>query len=134
MRSKSEQLAVRLNRPGAQLGGLLESAANQSGVTISETVEMNPVPVGNKKFIERAVTVRITSVKLDALAKLMRTIETGPNLVMVTALNARTRDDKHEDLQVEMTVSTWEKAAEGKKKEGGAKPKDKESAGKEDSE
>jgi hypothetical protein len=122
LRNKSSSLEVRLGHGPVQLEGILEAAANQSDVTISETVERQPVPVGNKKFIERAVDVRLQKVTLDQLAKFMRKIETGANLVVVTQLNVRTRDDKHEDLQVEMTVSTWEKAQEtkpGRKKEGG---------------
>ena len=52
---------------------------------------------------------------LENLAKFLRGVETGPNLVLVTGLNVRTRDDKHEELEVEMTVTTWEKAPDVKK-------------------
>jgi len=122
MRSKVSQLEARLSRGQVQLGGLLETAARETAVEIAETNERQPVPVANKKYLERAVDLRIPKVSLDALARFLRKIETGPNLVVVTALNVRTRDDRHEDLSVEMTVSTWERAPDakpGRKKEGG---------------
>jgi hypothetical protein len=132
VRSKTSQLEARLARGQVQLGGLLESAARESQVEIAETNERQPTTVANKKYIERDVDLRLPKVTLDALAKFLRKIETGPNLVVVTALNVRIRDDKHEDLSVEMTVSTWERAPDAKgghKKEGAAAPG--EAAGKE---
>ena len=38
----------------------------------------------------------------------MKAIETGKSLVVVTSLTVRTRDDKHQQLDVEMSVSTYE--------------------------
>jgi hypothetical protein len=123
MRDKAKQLESRLSHGQVQLGGLLESAARESLVEIGETNERQPVPVANKKYIERGVDLRIPKVSLDGLAHFLRKIETGPNLVVVTGLSVRVRDDRHEDLAAEMTVSTWEKAPEakpGRKKEGGS--------------
>ena len=41
---------------------------------------------------------------LDQLTRFMKAIETGKSLVVVTRCNVRTRDDKHEQLDVEMSV------------------------------
>lgn len=112
-KQKTAQLEVRIGHGGLQLQSYLEQASKEAGVTIAESTERQPSPVG-KKYVERAVDLHLKPVGLDALAKFLRRIETGPNLVSVTALNIRTRDDKHEDLEVEMTVSTYEHAADSK--------------------
>jgi len=119
LKAKSDQVEARLGKGGVQLEGLLEAAAKETEVPISETNERPQVPVANKKYIERSVDLRLQKVTLDKLAHFLRKIETGPNFVVVTGLSARTRDDRHQELEVEMTVSTWEKAPEAKKPAGG---------------
>ena len=121
-KSKSVQLESRLNRPPIKLQGYLEQAAKEVGVEIPEQNERPPTPVG-KRFTERTVELRLRKVKLDQLANFLKRVETGPNLVQVTQLSVRTRDDKHQELDVEMTVSTWEHAP--KEKPGAAKKGDK---------
>jgi hypothetical protein len=39
----------------------------------------------------------------------MKAIESGRNLVVVTELHITTRDDKHMQLDVEMSVSTYQR-------------------------
>jgi type II secretion system (T2SS) protein M len=125
-RAKTAQLEVRMGRGGVQLQGFLESAAKEAGVEIAETVERQPVPAG-KKYVEKTVDLRLSKVGLDALAKFLRKIETGPNLVITSGLNLRSRDDKHEDLEVDLSVSTYEHAPEQKASH--KKEKDKENKG-----
>jgi hypothetical protein len=108
-RSKSAQMETRLGHGDMKLGTYVEQAAKEVGVDVPETNDRAPAPAG-KQWVERAVDLRLQHVKLDQLANFMKKIETGPNLVVVTALNIRTRDDKHQDLDVEMTVSTYERA------------------------
>ena len=132
VKGKASQMEARLGHGGFQLEGFLEQAATQSDVTILETTERQPLVIANKKYIERAVDLHIRNVKLDALSKFLRRIETGPNLVVVMGLKVLTRDDKHEDLDVEMTVSTWERAPDVKgahKPGAGGKEKEKEGGG-----
>jgi hypothetical protein len=124
LKAKSAQVESRLGHGGMQLEGLLEAAANASNVEISETNERPATPVANKKYIERSVEIRVRKVTLEKLAHFLRRIETGAALVVVTSLTARARDDKHEDLEVEMTVTTWEKAPDAKKGAGGGAGKD----------
>ncbi len=113
-RQKTAQLEARMGRGAVQLQGYLESAAKEAGVEIAETVERQPAPLG-KKYVEKTVDLRLRKVPLEPLSRFLRKIETGPNLVAVTSLSVRSRDDKHEDLEVEMGVSTYEHAPEGAK-------------------
>lgn len=116
-KAKLNALESRIGRGGVQLQGYLETAAKDAGVDIAEQSEQPAQPAG-KSYIERAVELRIREVNLESLAKFLRKIETGPNLVVVTQLEVRTRDDKHERLEVEMRVATYEHApAEKPKKE-----------------
>lgn len=109
LKSRTAQLESRLGRSSVQLGSFLEQCAKDAGLDIPESNERPPAQAG-KQWVERAVDLRLTRVKLEALTDFMRRIETGPNLVVVSALSVRVRDDKHEELDVEMTVSTWERA------------------------
>ena len=117
-KDKLKQLEARIGHNSIQLAGYLEQAAKDSGVEIPESNDRQPVPAG-KQYVERSVDLRLRAVKLEALGKFLKKVETGPNLVVVTALNIKTRDDKHEDLDVEMTVSTFEHApVKGAEKKG----------------
>ncbi len=109
MKAKASQMETRLGGQPIQLQGYLEAAAKEAGVEINEQTERPPVSVG-KKFIERTVDLRLRAVTLDQLTKFMKAIETGKSLVVVTALNVRTRDDKHQQLDVDqMSVTTYER-------------------------
>jgi hypothetical protein len=119
-KAKSVQLESRLNRPPIKLQGYLEQAAKEAGVEIPEQNERPPTSVG-KRFTERTVELRVRKVRLDQLANFLKRIETGPNLVVVTALNIRTRDDRHQELDAEMTVTTYERERGEKRERPGTK-------------
>ena len=108
MKSKVAQMATRLGSQPVQLQGYLESAAKDAGVEISDSTDL-PSQVAGKKFIEHTVDLHLRPVTLDQLTKFMKAIETGRSLVVVTGVEIRTRDDKHEELEVEMWVSTYER-------------------------
>jgi len=107
MKAKTAQMETRLGSQPVQLQGYLESAAKEAGVEIPEQSERPVAPAG-KKFVQRTVDLRLHAVTLDQLTKFMKAIETGKSLVVVTSLAVRTRDDKHQQLDVDMSVSTFE--------------------------
>ena len=108
MKAKAAQMETRLGSTPVQLSGYLEAAAKESGVEIQETNELPASPAG-KKFIERTLDVRLRAVTIEQLSHFMKAIETGKSLVVVTGLEIRTRDDKHEQLDVELWASTYER-------------------------
>jgi hypothetical protein len=108
LRAKSQQIEVRLGATPVQLGGYLEQAAKDAGVEITESNEEAPAQTGNN-FVQRTVGLRLKAVTLEQLVKFMRAIETGRNLVVVTSLHITTRDDKHQQLDVDMAVSTFQR-------------------------
>jgi hypothetical protein len=107
LRAKSQQIEVRMGASPVQLGGYLETAAKEAGIEVSDSNELPAVAAG-KNFVERAVTLHLHAVTLDQLVKFMKAIETGRNLVVVSQLHIATRDDKHLQLDVDMTVSTYQ--------------------------
>ena len=113
-KAKASQAESRLSAQGVQMEGLLETAAQQSEVQIAEMTGRQPTTVA-KKFTEKAVDVHIRKVTLPQLSNFLKRIETGPYLVLVTEMNVHTLDDKHEDLGVDLKVSTWERKPPEKK-------------------
>lgn len=109
-RARTAQLDARIGQSPLQLPGFLEGLAKETSIEIRETNQRTPESMG-KKYIQQSVDLRISKVGLEALLKFMRKIETYPsNLVMVTQLHIRSRDDKHQEFEVDMTVATFEHA------------------------
>jgi type II secretory pathway component PulM len=116
LKAKVAQMETRLGSQPVQLQAYIEAAAKESGVEIQESNERPPASTG-KKFVERVVDLRLKAVTLEQLTKFMRAIETGKSLVVVTQLNVRTRDDHHQQLDVEISVSTYEREKAPPKKD-----------------
>ena len=111
MRAKTAQMETRLGATPVQLQSYVENAAKEAGVEISDSTD-RPASAAGKKFIERSVDLHLKPVTLDQVTRFMKAIETGRSLVVVKELTVRTRDDKHEQLDVDMTVSTYERATD----------------------
>ena len=108
MRAKTAQMETRLGTTPVQLQGYVENAAKEAGVEISDSSD-RPAAAAGKKFIERSVDLHLKPATLDQITKFMKAIETGRSLVVVKELSVRTRDDKHQQLDVDMVVSTFER-------------------------
>lgn len=121
-KSRERTLEARIGSSPLQLTGFLEQLAKEVGVEIRETNPRSPEPIG-KKYLQQSIDVRISKAPLEPLLKFLRKIETYPqNLVLVTELSVRSRDDKHQDFEVDMTVSTYEHAPKAPRKGTGGKP------------
>jgi type II secretory pathway component PulM len=135
-RALSAQLESRVGQTPLSLSGFLEQMSKETGIEIRETNPGTPQPIG-KKYIQQSVDLRISKVSLEPLVKFMRRLETYPNnLVLVTQLSIRARDDKHQDFEVDMTVSTYENAPKTAPGKGGKTdgPSDKKAEGQGDKE
>lgn len=120
-RARQAALEARIGQAPLQLSGFLEQAAKDAGLEIRETNPRTPEPLG-KKYIQQAVDLRISKVTLEPLLKFMRRLETHTsNLILVTQLSMRARDDKHVDFEVDMTVATYEHAPKAPEKDKGKK-------------
>jgi len=108
MKAKVAQMETRLGTTPVQLQGYVENAAKEAGVEISDSTDRAAAAAG-KKFIERSVDLHLKPATIDQITKFMKAIETGRSLVVVKELSVRTRDDKHQQLDVDMVVSTFER-------------------------
>jgi len=98
------------------LQGYVESAAKDLDISIPEMNERPPTPRG-RHFTEKSVDIKIRGVNLQQLAEFLRKIETtSQHIVVVSRLNIRTRFGQHDQLDVEMTVSTFERGSTEKQK------------------
>jgi hypothetical protein len=96
---------------GQALQGFLEGAAKELDITIPEMNERPPQPRG-KQFVEKSVDIKLRGLNLQQLAEFMRKVETTSQyVVVVSRLYVRTRFNQHDQLDAEITVSTFERGA-----------------------
>ncbi len=110
-RQRMAALEVRISRTPVELNRFLETAASGAGISISESVEMQPVE--GDRYRQRGMEIKLRKVSIEQLAKFMKEIETSQQLVQITSLSVNTRWNQHQDLDVEMTVSTYERREGG---------------------
>ena len=106
-RRRIAALEVRMSRTPLELNRFVETAASAVGVSIAESGEM--APVTGDKYVQRGVEIKLRKVSIEQLAKLMKELENSPHIVQVTRLSVSTRWNQHQDLDVELTVSTFER-------------------------
>jgi hypothetical protein len=109
-KARERSLEARVGQNPLQLSGFVEQMGKEVGIEIRETNPRSAEALG-KKYIQQSVDLRISKVGLEPLLRFMRRMETyQQNLVLITELSIRARDDKHQDFEVDMTVSTYEAA------------------------
>lgn len=108
---------------GQPLQGFLEAAAKELDISIPEMNERPAQPRG-KQFIEKSVDIKLRGVNLLQLADFMKKVETtSQHVVVVSRLFVRTRFNQHDQLDAEMTVSTFERGSLEKPKGAGKAPR-----------
>jgi hypothetical protein len=117
-KARERALESRVGQSPLQLSGFVEQMGKEVGIEIRETNPRSAEALG-KKYIAQSVDLRISKVGLEPLLRFMRRMETyQQNLVMITELSVRARDEKHQDFEVDMTVSTYEAAPKAVKRPG----------------
>ena len=107
-----------MSRTPLDLNRFLETSASAVGVSIAESGDMSPIT--GEKFTQRGVEIKLRKVTIVQLAKLLKELESSPHIVQITRLSVNARWNQHQDLDVEMVVSTFERnkaerpAGEGK--------------------
>jgi type II secretory pathway component PulM len=110
-RQRTAILERRIPQTPIELNRLVETAASSVGVSIAESGESTPI--AGERFVQRAVDIKLRKVNIEQLAKLIKALENSPHIVQVTRLSVNTRWNQHQDLDVEMTVSTYERKQRG---------------------
>jgi len=114
-RQRIAALEVRMSRTPLELNRFVETAASAVGVSIAESGEVSPA-VG-ERYTKRGLEVKLRKVNIEQLGKLLKELENSPYIVQVTRLSINTRWGQHQDLDVELTVSAWERKSGEQRKE-----------------
>ncbi len=104
-RRRLAALEVRMSRTPPELNRFVETAASACGVSIAESGEMSPV--NGERYTQRGVEVKLRKVTIEQLAKFLKELEGSPHIVQITQLSVNTRWNQHQDLDVELTISTF---------------------------
>ncbi len=113
-RRRIAALESRMKRAPLELNRFVETNASAVGVSIAESGEI--APVKGKKYTQRGVEIKLRKVKIEELAKLLKELENSPHIVQITRLSVNSRWGQHEELDVEMIISTYEHSAKKKSK------------------
>jgi Tfp pilus assembly protein PilO len=96
----------------------LEGLATQAGnMTIPTSTERPAVVKG--KYRELSVDISLHGVSLDQLSKFLRLVETSAPAVVSTSLRIHPYVSAHDKLDVDLTISAYEKAKATDKAKGG---------------
>jgi general secretion pathway protein M len=98
-----------LERRAPPLRGYLEGLAHSAGLTIPESVEKPDVPKG-RRYVEKSVKIKFRKVALEQLTNFMKRIKNAPFALAITEIYIRKRFNEPNSMDVEMTVSVYEKA------------------------
>lgn len=107
-RQAIQRVESRMSPTPLDLNAHVEQAATAAGVTIAESDAVAPV-VGDR-YIERAVNIKVKKIDVAKLEKLLAALESAPaHIVQVRGLSVNTRWNQNDVLDVEMTVSTFDR-------------------------
>ncbi len=68
-------------------------------------------PIPGRKYDQLGLRIKVRKIKIGELATLLKRLESSPkHIVQVTELEIKTRWKHHEELDVELVVSTFQRA------------------------
>jgi type II secretory pathway component PulM len=114
-KNRSVAQEARIGSDPPQLTADIEAAAREESIQIAETNERPATPVG-KRYSQHDVDLKLRQVDLQALAKFLRRVETGPRLIFFTRVSIKRRYSETDKLDVELTATAFERLREDKLK------------------
>lgn len=115
--TQRRQAALKLAIPETplELNTYVDQAASAVGVKIDESSEVQPAE--GTRYTQRGLQIKLRKLNLSQLASLLKQLESSTtHVVQVTELTVYTRWNKHEEVDAELVVSTYEKGAPKPKK------------------
>lgn len=107
-RAERDALLARYAQKLPVLATIVEDAAKQNGVELAESQNRPDVPIG-KRYVERAVSVRIRKVGLLGLSRTLEKVAKSPHPVSISRLNIKPRGGEPDSYDVELVVSGYER-------------------------
>ena len=109
MKQRQRVAALKVRMPSdrtIELNSFVEKAAKKVEVNIAESDEMTPVE--GDEYVQRGLEIKLRKVTVKQVAELIKQLESSPQLVQITRLSVQSSWNQHEQLNVEMVVSTFE--------------------------
>ena len=105
---QKQQDALRRATTGAplELTSYAEQAATAVGVKIDEASESKPIE--GKRYLRQGLDIKVRQINIAQVAALLKRLSESANqLVRVTRLGVGTRWSKHEELDLELELTTY---------------------------
>ena len=109
MKQRQRVAALKVRMPSdrsIELNSFVEKAAKKVEVNIAESDEITPVE--GEEYVQRGLEIKLRKVTVKQVAELIKQLESSPQLVQITRLSVQSSWNQHEQLNVEMVVSTFE--------------------------
>jgi type II secretory pathway component PulM len=111
-KEKQDALSRRVGTTPLELNSYVERVASNVGIKISESRELKAVSSG--RYARRSLEIKLRKVSIEQLVRMLAKLDaTRTHLVQVTEMSVKARWNRHEELDVELVVSTYD-VAKGK--------------------
>lgn len=107
--AKKDAIALRYARKAPSLAGYLEQAARQEKLEVTDSTPLPDVPHG-KRYVEHGTDIHLKKTGMLHLARFLESIEKSGYPVAVTRLNVRKRNGENDSYDVEIGVSSYDRA------------------------
>jgi general secretion pathway protein M len=108
--ARKDAIAARYAKKAPELGGFIEQAALAQKLEVTDSTPMPDIPHG-KRYTEHGSQVRLKKTGMLALARFLESIEKSGYPVDVSRLNIRKRSGEPDSYDVEVGVSSFDRAA-----------------------
>ena len=106
-KQKQEAEEKRFRSNDISLFSLIQANATRYGLILNDLNERKE-PVGESRLMQTDVVINLKEISIDRLTAFIVSLEeTEGGVIKITRLKIKTRYDKSDMLDVQMTVSTW---------------------------
>jgi general secretion pathway protein M len=107
--AKKDAIAARYGKKAPPLPGFLEQSARAQKIDLTDSTPLPDVPHG-KRYVEHGTDVHFRKTGMLALSKFLESIEQSGFPMAVTRLNIRRRSGETDSYDVEVAVSSYDRA------------------------
>ena len=107
--ARKDAIAARYSRKAPALAGYLEQTARQQKLEVSDSTPLPDVPHG-KRYVEHGTDIHLKKTGMLALSRFLEALEKSGFPVAVTRLSIRKRSGEADSYDVEVGVSSYDRA------------------------
>lgn len=111
MQQRRDQIKRAIPETALELTTYVDKAAQAVGVKIDESTEVQGTK--GSQYLQKGLQIKLRKLSLPQLVALLKELESSTtHIVQVTELSLLTRWQKHEEIDAEIVVSTYERSTE----------------------